>query len=365
MTIIDVAAGLVQLLDPDGNRTAVSSEYLSDEFALLRGFHRDMVLLRRLDTEAYALQRHGELGLWAPVFGQEAAQIGAGRALAEQDWVFPTYREHGIARCRGITPAELLGVYRGTEMSGWNPYKYRYAYGQIIIGAQTLHAVGYALGLQLDGMVGNNDPARDTAVLACFGDGATAQGDVAEAMVQAASYQAPVVFFCQNNQWAISVPVSRQSPTPLADRAAGFGFAGVQVDGNDVLACYEVTKAALEKARNGGGPTLIEAVTYRRGPHTTSDDPTRYRDPAEEALWEQRDPIDRSRRRLEALGVEAEWFAELEAEAETWGHEVRQACLNLAEPDLADLFDNVYTEPDRHLLEQQAELRSWTAGDAQ
>ncbi|NLC98210.1 MAG: thiamine pyrophosphate-dependent dehydrogenase E1 component subunit alpha, partial [Actinomycetales bacterium] len=350
---------LVCLLTPSGERTAQPSTRITDEAAQLADFYRDMVLIRRMDTEAYALQRHGELGLWAPLFGQEAAQIGAGRALATQDWVFPSYREHGIGWCRGIGPEQLLGTFRGTEMSGWDPNEYRYAFGQIIIGAQTLHGVGYAIGLQLDGLVGNDDPSRDTAVLTAFGDGATSQGAVAEAMMWAASHQAPVVFFCQNNHYAISVPVSRQSRTPLADRAKGFGFDGVRVDGNDVLACYDTVGAALDKARAGGGPTLIEAVTYRRGPHTTSDDPSRYRESLEEQDWAKRDPIDRVRLRLEALGTAPDFFAAIDAEAETLGARTRAACLALPEPDLGELFDNVFVEPDAHLRAQQAEYRSW------
>lgn len=350
---------LVCLVTPTGERTARTSTRIVDETAQLREFYRDMVLIRRIDTEAYALQRHGELGLWAPLFGQEAAQIGAGRALARQDWVFPSYREHGIAWCRGIGPEQILGTFRGTEMSGWDPEEFRYAFGQIIIGAQTLHGVGYAMGLQLDGLVGNDDPIRDTAVLTTFGDGATSQGAVAEAMMWAASHQAPVVFFCQNNHYAISVPVERQSREPLADRAKGFGFEGIRVDGNDVLACFDTVGAALEKARGGGGPTLIEAVTYRRGPHTTSDDPSRYRESLEERDWAKRDPIDRVRIRLETLGIEPEFFANVDAEAEDLGARVRAACLALPEPDLGDLFDNVFVEPDEHLRAQQADYRSW------
>lgn len=361
MTVLPVGlpADLVCMVTPEGERTSRESAHVSDELGLLREFYRDMTLIRRLDTEAYALQRHGELGLWAPLFGQEAAQIGAGRALADQDWVFPSYREHGIGWCRGIGPEKLLGSFRGTHMSGWDPYEHRYAFGQIIIGAQTLHAVGYALGLQLDGLVGNDDPSRDTAVLTAFGDGATSQGDVAEAMMWASSYQAPVVFFCQNNHYAISVPVQRQSRYPLAHRARGFGFDGIAVDGNDVLAVYDTVRTALDKARGGGGPTFIEALTYRRGPHTTSDDPSRYRESLEEQDWAKRDPIDRIKRRLEVLGASSEFFAEVDAEAEELGARVREACLNLPEPDLGELFDHVYVDPDPDLRAQQAEYRSW------
>ena len=215
-----------------------------------------MVLTRRIDTEATALQRHGELGIWAQLLGQEAAQIGAGRALRPQDYVFPTYREHGVAYCRGVDPLNLLGLFRGVDQGAWDPNDNNFGLYTIVIGAQTLHATGYAMGMQRDGVVGTGDPERDAAVIAHFGDGASSQGDVNEAFIFAASYNAPVVFFCQNNQWAISEPIERQTRIPLYQRALGFGFPGVRVDGNDVLATYAVTQAALQRARDGQGPTL-------------------------------------------------------------------------------------------------------------
>ena len=268
---------LVQLLTPEGERVhhpEFDLDFSADE---LRGFYRDMVLVRRIDTEATALQRHGELGIWAQLLGQEAAQVGAGRALRPQDFVFPTYREHGVAWCRGLDPLKLLGLFRGVDHGDWDPEEYNFGLYTIVIGAQTLHATGYAMGMQRDGAVGTGDPERDAAVIAHFGDGASSQGDVNEAFIFAASYNAPVVFFCQNNQWAISEPIERQTRIPLYQRALGFGFPGVRVDGNDVLATYAVTQAALQRARDGQGPTFVEAYTYRMGAHTTTDDPTRYR----------------------------------------------------------------------------------------
>ena len=252
-----------------------------------------MVLTRRIDTEATALQRHGELGIWAQLLGQEAAQIGAGRALRPQDYVFPTYREHGVAYCRGVDPLQLLGLFRGVDQGGWDPNENNFGLYTIVIGAQTLHATGYAMGMQRDGVVGTGDPDRDAAVIAHFGDGASSQGDVNEAFIFAASYNAPVVFFCQNNQWAISEPIERQTRIPLYQRALGFGFPGVRVDGNDVLATYAVTQAALQRARDGQGPTLVEAYTYRMGAHTTTDDPTRYRLSDDVEHWKLKDPIAR------------------------------------------------------------------------
>src|SRR3712207_2963412 len=235
----------------------------------LRGLYRDLVLVRRWDVEATALQRQGELGIWASLLGQEAAQIGAGRAMADGDTAFPTYREHGVAWTRGVDPLHVISLFRGVDNGGWDPVATGFNLYTVVIGAQCLHATGYAMGLQRDG--------AESATLAFLGDGATSQGEVNESFIWAASFSAPVVFFCQNNQYAISVPLERQSRVPLYQRAAGFGFPGVRVDGNDVLAVLAVTRAALAAAREGQGPTFIEAFTYRMGAHTTSDDPTRYR----------------------------------------------------------------------------------------
>ena len=276
----------------------------------LRGFYRDMVLTRRIDTEATALQRHGELGIWAQLLGQEAAQIGSGRALRPQDYVFPTYREHGVAWCRGVDPLKLLGLFRGVDHGDWDPKEHNFGLYTIVIGAQTLHATGYAMGVQRDGAVGTGDPDRDAAVIAYFGDGASSQGDVNEAFIFAASYNAPVVFFCQNNQWAISEPIERQTRIPLYQRALGFGFPGVRVDGNDVLATYAVTQAALQRAREGSGPTLVEAYTYRMGAHTTTDDPTRYRLSDDVEHWKLKDPIARLEVYLRRNGLVDDDFIE-------------------------------------------------------
>ncbi|MFD1859430.1 pyruvate dehydrogenase (acetyl-transferring) E1 component subunit alpha [Aeromicrobium camelliae] len=355
---------LVQLLSPDGTRRH-DPRFPDDdvEREQVEGWYRDLVLTRRIDTEAFALQRHGELGLWPPALGQEAAQVGSGRALRPQDFAFPTYRDHGVAYCRGVDPTQLLGLFRGTELGSWDPQEHRYGLPQIIIGAQTLHATGYAMGLLLDGAVGHGDPERDAATIAYLGDGATSQGDVAESFVWAASYQAPVVFFCQNNQYAISVPLERQTRVPIAQRAAGFGFEGIRVDGNDVLACHAVTRAALQKARDGGGPTLIEAVTYRMGAHTTSDDPTRYRTADETEQWKAKDPIARVRAYLEAEGATPDFFASVEAEADQLGARLREACAQLPEPDLADLFSSVHTDLPPELAAQRDDAVAWQALD--
>ncbi|GAA3522215.1 pyruvate dehydrogenase (acetyl-transferring) E1 component subunit alpha [Aeromicrobium panaciterrae] len=345
---------LVQLLTPEGERVSHPDFAYEGDDDSIRDLYRDLFLMRRMDFEAQALQRHGELGLWAPSQGQEAAQIGSGRALRKQDFAFPTYREHGVALVRGVDPALLLGMFRGVELGGWDPAERGFALYSIIIGAQTLHATGYAMGLTLDDAVGHNDPDRDAAVIAYFGDGATSQGSVNEALDWAAVFNAPVVFFCQNNQYAISASTDRQSRGPIAQRASGFGFTGVRVDGNDVLACHAVTTQALQKARDGQGPSLIEAYTYRMGAHTTSDDPTRYREAAEVETWRLKDPIERVKRYLQVQGTPQQFFDDLEAEAEELGKHLRETCKSLPEPDLAALFDQVYVDgATPELLEQK------------
>jgi 2-oxoisovalerate dehydrogenase E1 component alpha subunit len=353
----DGGPDLIQLLTPEGER--VHHPEFDREFSeeQIRGFYRDMVLTRRIDTEATALQRHGELGIWAQLLGQEAAQIGAGRALRPNDFVFPTYREHGVAWCRGLDPLALLGLFRGVDHGNWDPKDHNFALYTLVIGAQTLHATGYAMGMQRDGVVGTGDPERDAAVVAHFGDGASSQGDVNEAFIFAASYNAPVVFFCQNNQWAISEPIERQSRIPLYQRALGFGFPGVRVDGNDVLATYSVMQAALQRARDGQGPTLVEAYTYRMGAHTTTDDPTRYRLSDDVQNWKLKDPIARVEVYLRRHGTAGDdFFNEIQAEADALGVTLREGCKAMPEPRLQDVFDNVYVDITPELETQRDEL---------
>ncbi|WP_431838335.1 pyruvate dehydrogenase (acetyl-transferring) E1 component subunit alpha [Cellulomonas sp. Y8] len=341
--------GLVQLLTPAGERVDhpdYSARVAHLDADALRGLYRDMVLVRRFDTEATALQRQGELGLWAQCLGQEAAQVGSGRALAPQDYVFPSYREHGVAHTRGLDLTQLLQLFRGVDHGGWDPEEFNFHLYTLVIGSHTLHATGYAMGVQRDGAVGTGDPERDTAVVTYFGDGATAQGDVNEALVFAAVNNAPLVLFLQNNQWAISEPTTRQARVPLAARGPGFGVPSVRVDGNDVLATYAVTAEALERARSGGGPTLVEAFTYRMGAHTTSDDPSRYRSAAEEDYWRQRDPIDRLEKHLAATGELSDVFrADLAAEADALGERIRTYVRALGRPATSTMFDHVYATP--------------------
>jgi 2-oxoisovalerate dehydrogenase E1 component alpha subunit len=354
---------LVQLLTPEGERVphqeydGLIADVTDDDVC---GLYRDLVLARRVDTEAVALQRHGELGLWASLLGQEAAQVGSGRALQPQDHVFPTYREHGVAWCRGVDPGLLLGLFRGVDQGSWDPQEHNFHLYTIVVGAQTLHATGYAMGVQRDGLVGTGDPDRDTAVIAYFGDGASSQGDVNEAFIWAAVTNAPVVFFCQNNQWAISEPLERQTRIPLYKRAAGFGFPGVRVDGNDVFACLAVTRAALQRAREGEGPTLVEAFTYRMGAHTTTDDPTRYRLAADLEHWKLKDPIERVKAYLTRIGsTEHEFFDSVEAEAERLAEHLRTYCRDLPDPSPTSIFEHVYVEPTPTLLQQRAEMSAY------
>ncbi len=349
---------LIQLLDCNG-ASVENSQYTStlDDDTLL-GFYRDMVLVRQLDMQATALQRQGELSLWAPSLGQEAAQVGSGRALKGQDFAFATYREHGIAWCRGVDPVQMLRFWRGTVHQSWDANRHRLYGYQIIIGAHSLHATGYAMGAQFAGRVGTGNADQDQAVVAYFGDGAMSEGDVNEAFIFAAAYQAPVVFFCQNNQWAISEPTKRQSLVPLADRAKGFGMPGIRVDGNDVIACHEVTMAALDRARSGQGPTLIEAVTYRMGAHTTSDDPTKYRDGADDELWRTRDPIERLRIYLANKGVLTEAIAaDVAREAVLLAERMREGCRQFPDPDPLAMFDHVYSGTDARIEAQRREMQ--------
>jgi 2-oxoisovalerate dehydrogenase E1 component alpha subunit len=353
---------LVQLLTPEGERREHPDFSFDLDDQAIKQFYRDLVIARRIDTEATALCRQGELGIWASLLGQEAAQIGSGRAMLPQDFVFPTYREHGVAFTRGVDPLRLLGLFRGVDQGGWDPSEHNFGLYTIVIGAQTLHATGYAMGMQRDGDVGTGDPERDAAVVAYFGDGATSQGDVNESFIFASVFNAPVVFFCQNNQWAISEPIEKQSRIPLYQRANGFGFPGVRVDGNDVLACYAVTRAALKYAREGSGPMLIEAYTYRMGAHTTTDDPTRYRVNEELEHWKLKDPIARVKVYLSRNGVaDEDYFGEVELEADKVAEHLRRGCLEMPDPSPLDIFDRVYAEPTPELVTQKGQFADYLA----
>ena len=361
----------VQLLSTEGKivTSDAAAEYLpyidqlSDD--QLRDFHRNMVVMRMIDLDAANLQRQGQLAMWIPSLGQEAAQVGSGFAARPQDHLFPAYREHAVARIRGVDPIRLIALLRGLSHGGWDPQlNGNFHLYTLVIGSQTLHATGYAMGIQLDGAMATGDLEADEAVMVYFGDGATSQGDVSEALVFAASYQTPQVFFLQNNHWAISVPVTRQSRTPLYLRPSGFGIPSVQIDGNDVLASYAVTRANLDATRSGDGPRFIEALTYRMGAHTTSDDPTKYRRSEDLEFWTAADPISRFEAYLRSRGEGDEFFAEVATEGADAASDIRRRIHDLVTPLASSMFANVYSEPHPVMDAQLAWLEAYEASFA-
>ncbi|MFT2817445.1 thiamine pyrophosphate-dependent dehydrogenase E1 component subunit alpha [Leifsonia sp. A12D58] len=359
---------MVQLLSPEGklvtnDRSAEFLPYLErlgdDDY---RKFYRDMAVVRRFDAEAANLQRQGQLALWVPSHGQEAAQVGSAYATKPQDHVFPSYREHVVGMIRGVDVVDILRMLRGVTLGGWKPEEHgNFHLYTLVLASQTLHSTGYAMGIKFDGATATGNPETDEAVIVYYGDGASSEGEANEALVFASSYQTPQVFFIQNNHWAISVPVTRQSRTPLYRRAGGFGMPGTQVDGNDVLASFAVTSKSMDDARAGRGPSLIEAMTYRIGAHTTADDPTKYRDPADLAAWVKRDPIVRFRSYLEGLGAPSDFFASVDEEAADFAADVRRRALEIRGPEKSIIFDNVYAEPHPLINEQKAWLDRYEA----
>ncbi len=362
--------GLVQILTPEGQRlpSKVYDAYLGDvDDDMLRGFYRDMALTRRFDQEATALQRQGQLCLWVPLRGQEAAQIGSGRATRPSDYIFPTYREHGVALTRNVSFSEMLRLFRGISGGGWDPRENNFHMYTMVLAAQMPHASGYGMAINLDqhGWDEAKRAADGDAVVAYFGDGSSTEGETHEAMVFANSFNAPVVFFCQNNQWAISVPFQVQSKVDLVHRAAGYGMPGIQVDGNDVLAVLAATRWALEHARSGKGPVLIEAMTYRLGAHTTADDPTKYRMSEEELAWAPKDPLIRLETYLrENKIVDEAFFAQLASDGDEMAAKVRKDALAFPVPPLAKSFEQVYAEAHPLIQEELAWHLEYEAGFA-
>lgn len=345
----------VQLLTPEGERVDHPDFSLDLSGAELKSLYRDMVFVRRLDTEATALQRQGQLGLWASSLGQEAAQVGSAFALEKNDFAFPTYRDHGVAWVRGVDPLAIMQVYRGNSHGGWNPLDHNCQNYTIVIGNQVLNGVGYAMGNVLD--------HTGDAVITYFGDGATAQGDVNEGFVFARTFEAPVVFFCQNNQWAISQPAHKFIKTPIVERADGFGFPGYLVDGNDILAVIAVTRTALANARSGGGPSLIEAVTYRMAAHTTSDDPTRYRSATDLEVWKLRDPIERLKVFMARNGfADRDYFDAIDREADSWAHSLRESVRSMTAPPAETMFDHAYAVDHSEVDQQRAQFIAYESG---
>lgn len=352
----------LQLLTPDG--TLVDNPRFpwegSDED--LVDMLRQMTTARRFDVEGAALQRHGELGLWAPLSGQEAYQAAVTKVMKPQDMVFGTYREQSIALQKGVPLGDILAVWRGSSLSRWIASDAQVAPYYMIIGAQPLHAVGYAMGVARDKAKHPTDPANDAVTLTIYGDGASSQGDVNEALVFAASQQAPVVFLNVNNQWAISEPSSVQTRIPLYQRAMGFGIPGIRVDGNDPLACHAVLNWAFDEVRSGSGPVLVEAVTYRMVPHTTSDDPTKYRSSQVTEEWKAKDPIERLRSYLLERGlIDYAWTEKLNADLDTFGALVRDTCRALPNTPMSEVFDAVTADPGLYLSEQRADCLDWLA----
>ncbi len=342
----------VRLLAQDGqlvrNDRNESYHEVADQLSEpdLLAMYKAMVIVRRFDIEAGNLQRQGQMALWVPAIGQEAAQVGSGYASRDHDSIFPAYREHSVAYLKGLDLIHIIRMLRGATNGGWDPSKTKnFHIYSLVIGSQTLHATGYAMGIGFEGKCGSGDPGVDEAVLVYFGDGATSQGDTNEALVFAQSFQTPEVFFLQNNHWAISVPVRVQSRTPLFERAIGFGIPSLQIDGNDVLMSYAATRMAMDSARAGEGPQFIEALTYRIGAHTTSDDPSRYRDQDELEFWQSNDPIDRFRAYLQTVGVEESFFGDTDIEAEDYAADIRAKTLKLEPPSPDEIFKNVYSDP--------------------
>ena len=357
-----------RLLDVDGSeiRTTDTERWwsivdeLSDEQYI--EMLRSMVLTRAFDTEAGNLQRQGKLGLWVPSIGQEGGQAGVAFAMRDQDTLFPSYREHLMVHNRGVRFAQIIDIFRGATHGGWDPAETRGArLYSLVIGTQSLHGTGYAMGVRFDGASGSGDLLADEAVVVCYGDGASSQGDANEALIFAASYEAPVLFMVQNNKWAISVPSSVQSRTSLARRASGFGVSAASVDGNDALASYAVSRSMLDAARSENSPQYLELDTYRIGAHTTSDDPTKYRSSEELESWKRRDPIERMRGFLNARGVGEDVFSAIDVEAKDVAAEIRRHTLSAPTPSSDEIFDFVYSDANETLEEQKLALARFEA----
>ena len=337
------------LLSPDGQPVHSTSLDMPGDDVLV-GLHRQMVLGRRFDTQATALTKQGRLAVYPSARGQEAAEIGAVAALRPQDWLFPTYRDSMAIVARGVDPVEALILLRGDWHCGYDPYAHRVAPQCTPLATNAPHAVGLAHAARLKG--------EDTVALVMLGDGATSEGDTHAALNFAAVWNSPVVFFVQNNGYAISVPVAKQTAAPsLAHKGIGYGIPGLLVDGNDPAAVYAAVRRAVESAADGGGPTLIEALTYRIEAHTNADDAARYRPQAEVREWLDRDPVTRIRQYLLDQGLmDAAALSTLDAEAEAQAEDLRRRMNIDTVPDPADLFRFVYAESTPALRREQRQL---------
>jgi pyruvate dehydrogenase E1 component alpha subunit len=321
---------------PDGEVEGIGSEELL-------ALYRDMVVLRTYDERSLVYHRQGRIGTYAIFWGHEAMQAGAARALADEDWIFPSYRESAIGILRGMPPATVLSWWRGHPEGWWDPREYRVAPITVPIATHVPHAVGFAWGSRLRG--------QSTCAIAFFGDGATSEGAFHEGANFAAVMDAPVILFCNNNQWAISTPLSAQTRADsLADKAPGYGMPGVRVDGGDVLAVYDATREAVTRARAGEGPTLIEAITYRCAPHATADDPSAYIDAERVEQERQNECLGRYERYLRRAGVLTDAFAEqAQEQALAAMRDGIAAAEALPDPDPELVFQNAYVDPPPNL----------------
>ncbi len=342
---------MLRILHPDGRVEESLKPDLSDETVL--HLYEQMARVRLADQKALGLQRQGRLGTYAPVQGQEAAQAGSAQALEKGDWVFPSFRETVVLYMRGV-PLHLIFLYwMGNEMGQKVPEDVNVFPISVPVGTHPLHAVGAGYAARLRG--------EKTCAIAYFGDGATSEGDVHEAMNFAGVFRTPTIFFCQNNQYAISVPRKKQTASrTIAQKAIAYGFPGIQVDGNDLLAVYAATREARERAVSGQGPTLIEAVTYRFGPHTTADDPTKYRDDAEVEAWKPLDPMLRLQRYLRGKGL---WSDEVEARIQAESEKAVNQAIRDAEqfplPMVEDIFRYTFAELTPDLKAQMEDYQSF------
>jgi pyruvate dehydrogenase E1 component alpha subunit len=339
---------MLTILHPDGRCDEKLKPELSDD--TVQALYRKMVFVRLADHRALNLQRQGRLGTYAPVHGQEAAQVGSAHALGEDDWVFPSFRETGVCTMRGMSLRNVYLYWMGNEMGHRVAENVHVFPISIPVGSHPLHAVGAAWAAKLKG--------EKMCTVAYFGDGGTSEGDFHEAMNFAGVFGTPTIFLCQNNQYAISVPRKIQTAAKtLAQKAIAYGFDGIQVDGNDLFAVYAATKEAREKALSGGGPTMIEAVTYRFGPHTTADDPTKYRKDQELEEWKPRDPLLRTQRYLQKKGL---WSAKLEEEikqeAEAEINRAVEEAENFVAPGAGEFFDFTFEELTPNLKEQREDF---------
>jgi len=358
-----MSVDLLQILAPNGDVDSTLLPTLSPE--RLVDLYRRMVTVRIMDTRMLALQRQGRIGFYGTCKGQEAATVGSGAAMEARDWVYPALREGAVALMRGMSlehyVAQLMGCAldptHGRQMPcHFSSAEHNYVSLSSVIGTQINQAMGTAWAAKL-----RHD---DTAVLAYMGDGATSSTDFHAALTFAAVHKVPCVFFCQNNQFAISVPFEKQTASDgIAAKAVAYGMPGVAVDGNDVLAVYRATTEAVERARSGAGPTLIEAITYRIEGHSSSDDPTRYRDEKITKKWAQRDPIERFRNYLELENLVSDSLdKEIRAEQKTLIDAAIATAEASPDPDVETLFTDVYEKMPRHIAEQRIDLMSERGG---